>query len=80
MRLVAAKDWREQVNKSKLERKLRKRARKLARFAHENGIEHIDLCAIDHPEDGMTFYSAVLFGDSDPDVDVSGYLGGEPDA
>jgi hypothetical protein len=81
MRLVAAQgDWREQVKKDKLERKLRKKAVKLARFAHENGLEHVDLFAIDHPEDGVTFYSAVLFGDNDPDIDVSGYVGGEADA
>ena len=63
------------MKKKKLERKLRKKAVKLARFAKENGIEHIDLFAIDHPEDGVTFYSAVLFGDNDPDVDVSGFVG-----
>lgn len=69
------------MKKDKLERKLRKKAVKLARFAHENGIEHIDLFAIDHPEDGVTFYSAVLFGDNDPDVDVSGFVEwGEVDA
>ena len=68
------------MKKEKLERKLRKKAVKLAMFAHENGIEHIDLFAIDHPEDGVTFYSAVLFGDNDPDVDVSGLVGGEVDA
>lgn len=68
------------MKKEKLERKLRKKAVKLARFAHENGIEHIDLFAIDHPEDGETYYHAALFGDNDPDVDVSGFVGGEVDA
>lgn len=81
MRLVGGKgDWRETVKKDKLERKLRKKAKKLARFAHENGIEHVDLFAIDHPEDGMTYYYAALLGDNDPDIDVSGWVGGEADA
>ncbi len=68
------------MKKDKLERKLRKKAVKLARFAHKNGIEHVDLFAIDHLEDGMTFYSAVLFGDNDPDIVVDGFVGGELDA
>lgn len=68
------------MKKDKLERKLRKKAVKLARFAHKNGIEHVDLFAIDHPEIGSTFYYVALFGDNDPDIDVSGYLGGEADA
>ena len=57
MRLVAAEDWREKVKKDKLERKLRKMAYRLARLAHENGIEHIDMFTIDHPERGETFLS-----------------------
>ena len=68
------------MKKDKLERKLRKKAVKLARFAHKNGIEHVDLFAIDHLEDGMTFYSAVLFGDNDPDIVVDWFVGGELDA
>lgn len=54
---MAAKDWREQVKKDKIERKLRKMAYRLARLAHENGIEHIDMFVIDHPERGETFLS-----------------------
>ena len=81
MRLVAAQgDWREQVKRDKLERKLRKKAVKLARFAERHGIEHIDMFVIDHPEDDETYYHVALFGDNDPDVDVSGFVGGEADA
>ena len=43
------------MNKDKLERKLRKMAHRLARLAHENGIEHIDMFTIDHPERGESF-------------------------
>jgi hypothetical protein len=68
------------VKKDKLERKLRKKAKKLAMFAHENGIEHVDLFAIDHPEIGRTYYHVALYGDNDPDVDTSGWVGGEADA
>ena len=58
MRLVGGKgDWRETVKRDKLERKLRKMAVKLATLAHENGIEHIDMFTIDHPERGETFLS-----------------------
>lgn len=45
------------MKKEKLERKLRKKAVKLATLAHENGIEHIDMFTIDHPERGETFLS-----------------------
>ena len=71
MRLVAAKDWREQVKKDKIERKLRKMAYRLARLAHENGIEHIDMFTIDHPERGESF---LCFGADDHGREVaSGY-------
>ena len=33
------------MKKDKLERKLRKKARKLARFAHENGIDYLGIGA-----------------------------------
>jgi hypothetical protein len=68
------------VKKDKLERKLRKKAVKLARFAHENGIEHVDLFAIDHPEIGSTYYHVELYGDNDPDIGANGWIGGEADA
>ena len=68
------------MKKNKMVRKLRKKAVKLARFAKRHGIEHIDMFAIDHPEEGETYYHAALFGDNDPDVDVSGFVGGEADA
>ena len=68
------------MKEKKLRRKLRKKAVKLARFAKRHGLEHVDLFAIDHPENGSTFYYVALFGDNDPDIDVSGYLGGEADA
>jgi hypothetical protein len=41
--LAAQGDWREQVKKDKMERKLRKEAVKLARFAKRNGIDHMSL-------------------------------------
>ena len=82
MRLVAAEDWREKVKKDKLERKLRKMAYRLGRLAHDNGIEHIDIFAIDNPERGETF---VCFGADDHGREVaSDYKfikwGGEADA
>ena len=46
VRLVAAQgDWREQVKKDKLERKLRKKAVKLARFAKRNGFDDLSIGA-----------------------------------
>ena len=46
MRLVAAQgDWREQVKKKKLERKLRKKAVKLARFAKRHGFDYLGIGA-----------------------------------
>lgn len=68
------------MKNDKMERKLRKKAVKMARFAKMHGIEHIDLFAIDHPEIGSTYYHVALFGDNDPDIAVSGFVGGEADA
>lgn len=53
------------MKKDKLERKLRKMAVKLATLAHENGIEHIDMFTIDHPDRGESFcsFSADNYGD-----------------
>ena len=46
MRLVAAQgDWRGKVKKDKLERKLRKKAVKLARFAKRHGFEYLGIGA-----------------------------------
>ena len=46
VRLVAAQgDWRGQVKKDKLERKLRKKAVKLARFAKRNGFDDLSIGA-----------------------------------
>ena len=46
MRLVGGKgDWRETVKKDKLERKLRKKAVKLARFAKRHGFDYIGIGA-----------------------------------
>lgn len=42
---MAAKDWREQVKKDKLERKLRKMAYRLARFAKRHGIDYLGIGA-----------------------------------
>lgn len=42
---MAAKDWREQVKKDKLRKKMRKRAMKLLQFAADNGIEHVSMFA-----------------------------------
>ena len=41
--LAAQGDWREQVKKDKMKRKLRKKAVKLARFAEKHGIDHMSL-------------------------------------
>ena len=45
VRLVGGKDWREQVKKDKLERKLRKKAVKLARFAKRHGFDYLGIGA-----------------------------------
>ena len=49
LRLVGGKgEWRESVKKDKLERKLRKKAVKLARFAKRHGFDYLGVGAYVH--------------------------------
>lgn len=67
------------MKKEKLERKLRKKAVKLARFAHENGIEHVSMFA--DLKDGKPFIYACASVDGvqlvKPIID---FVDGEADA
>lgn len=74
---MAAKDWREQVKKDKLERKLRKKAKKLARFAQENGISYVSVSAYTGFMPSAYVYCAM---DDGSKVTFNLPLGGEADA
>lgn len=77
VRLVGGKgDWREQVKKDKLERKLRKKAVKLVKFAKRHGFDYLGVSAY-----VQTMPAAYVTCDRDGQYyHITVPLGGEADA